>query len=160
MASLTQKTLLGISGTRGKLQFTLRMAPLIDIIFLLLIFFFISATFRPEENFLPIKLSRSQASMPILARAEPLGIYIFATEKGCSVEIAKLQSVAINDISINEDLALVIQKINLTLQSQKRNSSDPIEIRCGDDVKWEHLAKIYNPLHCMGITDITFKMTR
>jgi hypothetical protein len=37
--------------------------------------------------------------------------------------------------------------------------SDPIELRCGDEVRWDDLVKIYNVLQAGGISDITFQMT-
>ena len=45
------------------------------------------------------------------------------------------------------------------LLEQKRYASDPVEIVCAAKVKWENLAKIYNVLYGMGLTDITFQMT-
>ena len=160
MSTLTQKRFLSISLAKRKSQFAIRMAPLIDIIFLLLIFFLVSANFRPQENFLPIKLSSPQQSQRTLAKPEPLEIYIFATEKGCDVRITKLHSVLINEGSINDDLVVLIEKIRLALETQKRKPDDPVEIICSDDVKWEHLTKIYNLFHGSGMTDITFRMTR
>jgi len=41
-------------------------------------------------------------------------------------------------------------------ESQKRTADDPIEIRCDDDLKWDHLVKIYNILYGMGAGNITF----
>jgi hypothetical protein len=50
-------------------------------------------------------------------------------------------------------------KMNECMLAQKRFAGDPVEIICGPDVKWEHLARIYNLFFGAGLTDITFRMT-
>ena len=41
---------------------------------------------------------------------------------------------------------------------QKRVAADPVEVICEPDVKWEHLARIYNVFFGAGLTNITFRM--
>jgi hypothetical protein len=52
-----------------------------------------------------------------------------------------------------------MEKTRQCLLEQKRYASDPVEIICASEVKWEYLAKIYNIFIGMGFTDITFRMT-
>ena len=136
----------------------LRMAPMIDIIFLLLIFFLVSAKWRPEENFLPLTLSAAQAREQALVKPEPLSIYIFPTQTGCRVQIGQLRTVRIENENIDANLAALMEEIDKCLAAQKRFAADPIEIICDAEVKWEHLAKIYNVFYGAGLTDITFQM--
>ena len=60
---------------------------------------------------------------------------------------------------MEKNLAELIDKINSTLTIQKRYSSDPIEIVCDPNVKWEYLANIYNSFYGAGLSDITFQIT-
>jgi biopolymer transport protein ExbD len=145
------------SGRRGGL--TLRMAPMIDMIFLLLIFFLVAAKWRPQEDFLPLRLPAAEAQPSGVGRPEPLIIHIFAAETGCQVRIGQLQTVQINNKNIEADLPVLIDGIKQCMLAQKRFTSDPIEIICEPQVKWEHLAKIYNTLFGAGLIDITFAMT-
>ena len=142
-----------------KRGFSLRMAPMIDMIFLLLIFFLVTAKWRPKENFLPLQLPTAGATEAHIGKAEPLIIYIFGADQGCLVQIGQLYSVKIKNEDIETALAGLMEKIKSTMAGQKRYVSDPIEIVCGPDVKWEHLAKIYNLFFGAGLTDITFRMT-
>jgi len=142
-----------------KRGFSLRMAPMIDMIFLLLIFFLVTAKWRPKENFLPFQLPTAQGSEAHIGKAEPLIIYIWGADKNYRVQIGQLYSVKIKNENIEADLAGLMEKIKSTLVTQKRYVSDPIEIICDQDVKWEHLAKIYNLFFGAGLTDITFRMT-
>jgi biopolymer transport protein ExbD len=145
--------------TGRKRPFTLRMAPMIDMIFLLLIFFLVAAKWRPQEDFLPLQLPSAQAQNQRIGKLEPLVIHIFAAETGCQVQIAGLTTVLIDDETIEADLVALMEKMQECLTEQKRYASDPIEITCAPEVRWEHLAKIYNMFFGAGLTDITFTMT-
>ena len=145
------------SGRRSR--FTLRMAPMIDMIFLLLIFFIVAGKWRPQEDFLPFEMPAAQAGYHQFGRPEPLMIHIFATQTGCQVQIGQLHTVQVEDKTIVADLTVLMGKIQQTLLDQKRFAIDPIEIVCAPEVKWDHLAKIYNLLYGAGLTDITFEMT-
>ncbi len=154
-----QSNILGPLNRNRRSSFTLRMAPMIDIIFLLLIFFFVAAKWRPTEEFLPFQLSAAQAQNPAIGKPEPLIIYISATQTGCEVQIGRLQTVRIENESIEENLAALMEEMKNCLLAQKRLATDPIEIVCAPDIRWDHLAKIYNLFFGAGLTDIAFRMT-
>ena len=145
--------------THRRRPFTLRMAPMIDMIFLLLIFFLVAAKWRPQEDFLPLRLSVAQAAERRIGKPEPLIIRIWPTQSGCLVEIGGLHTVRIENENVEADLAVLMGKMRDCLLSQKRFANDPIEIICGPEVKWDHLAKMYNMFYGAGLTDITFAMT-
>ncbi|MBA7659138.1 hypothetical protein ES703_67103 [subsurface metagenome] len=137
----------------------MRMAPMIDMVFLLLIFFLVAAKWRPQEDFLPFQLPLAQAQEQRIGKPEPLMIHIFATESGCQVQIGQSDAVQIEKQTIEANLAVLMEKMKSSLLAQKRFATDPIEIICEPEVKWEHLAKIYNTFFGAGLTDITFRMT-
>ena len=139
-------------------QSGLRMTPMIDMIFLLLIFFFVASHWRPLENFLPLKIPSASASENF-GRPEPLVIYIYAKENGCDVKIANSEKISIANESIEKDIAGLMNGIKTILTSQKRFANDPVEIICEPKVKWDYLAKIYSAFYGFGISDITFTMT-
>jgi biopolymer transport protein ExbD len=137
----------------------LRMAPMIDIIFLLLIFFLVAAKWRPKEDFLPLQLATAGQSDAPVARPEPLLIQINQTGTNCRVQIGSSSTVEIPSQNPEAGLAEMMTKTRQCLLDQKRYASDPIEIICAPDVKWQNLARIYNVLVGMGLSDITFRMT-
>ena len=139
--------------------FTLRMAPMIDMVFLLLIFFLVAAKWRPQEDFLPFQLPLAQAHEQRIGKLEPLIIHISATESGCHVRIGQFDAVQIENQTIEANLAVLMEQIEKCLLAQKRFATDPIEIVCAPEVKWEYLTKIYNMFFGAGLTDITFRMT-
>lgn len=139
--------------------FGLRMTPMIDVIFLLLIFFVLTAKFRRPEDFLSLQLAGADTAVRKFAVIEPLILSISATASGCEVKISNCRAVPIAGLVPQEGLAVFSDRLREVLSSQKRVASDPIEISCSEDVQWDYLVKIYNVLHAMGINDITFNMT-
>ncbi|MHC4361958.1 MAG: ExbD/TolR family protein [Planctomycetota bacterium] len=154
-----QQTILRRLSTGRRQYLTLRMAPMIDMVFLLLIFFLVAAKWRPAEDFLPFQLGTAQARPTGLVKPEPLIIQITATQTGCQVRIGNLSTVRITNQTTETDLANLMQETEKCLLAQKRFATDPIEIVCDPELRWEHLAKIYNILYGAGLTDITFRMT-
>ena len=144
---------------RRRRRFGLRMTPMIDVIFLLLTFFVLTAKFRTPEQFLPIHLAAAGAAVEHFGPIEPLIISISGAEGGCLVEIGGLASVQVEGERYAEGLVDFAGKLRNVLSIQKRTASDPIELRCGEQVRWDELVKIYNVLQAAGISDITFQMT-
>ena len=137
----------------------LRMTPMIDVIFLLLIFFVLTAKFRTPEQFLPIHLPASDSQIESFNVIDPLQINISATKSGCVARIGNTENILIENITVDTGLAGFASKLVDTLNVQKRTHADPIEITCADEVKWDHLVKIYDSLAAMGLNNITFTMT-
>jgi len=139
----------------------LRIAPMIDLIFLLLIFFILAVRWRPQENFLPLQLPVANAGTAIqpTVKPEPLSIQITPTNAGCRVQIGASYAVNIPSQNPEQGLASLMEQTRQCLLEQKRYATDPVEIICAGKVKWENLARIYNVLYGMGLTDITFQMT-
>jgi biopolymer transport protein ExbD len=156
------KILGSLNGSRRN-TIGLRIAPMIDMIFLLLIFFLVAARWKPKEDFLPLQLPVANAQLTTsVGRPEPLAIQITAasgSEAGCQVQISSSHAIIISSQNPEQGLAFMMEATKQCLLEQKRYASDPVEIICAPDVKWEYIAKIYNVLVGMGLKDITFQMT-
>ena len=137
----------------------INMAPLIDMIFLLLIFFLVTARWRPQEDFLPFQLPAVQATDTRVGLPEPLDVHIFAASSGCRVEVGRAHVVEISDNDIDAGLAVLAEKMESCLEAQRRFADDPIEVAFDGEVRWEHVTRIYNLFFGIGLTDITFRMT-
>jgi biopolymer transport protein ExbD len=148
----------GFVRKRKHRRFNLRMTPMIDVIFLLLIFFVLTARFREPEGFLGGFLPDDKSEVNTGRVIEPLTLYISDTEGGRKVEIGPGESVFIYEGKVDEGLADFANKLGEVLAAQKRTSADAMEIECDDDVEWDYLVKIYNVLTAMGVEDITFDM--
>jgi len=143
---------------RRTAPFNLRLAPLIDIIFLLLIFFFVTCQFRPLEQFLPLAFASAAGPASVLS-AEPLVLNISSAPSGCRITLSSEESLTISAATAEQDLASFAVEIRRILGRQKRTCSDPIELAFEPTVKWDYVAKIYNALYGLGASDITFRLT-
>jgi biopolymer transport protein ExbD len=140
----------------------LRIAPMIDMIFLLLIFFLVAAKWSPQEDFLPLQLPVASAATTVqqTIKPEPLIIQITQTNIGCRVQICSSRVIDIPSQNPEQGLASLMEQTKQCLLQQKRYASDPVEIVCDPKVNWENLTRIYNVLYGIGLTDITFQMTK
>lgn len=141
-----------------KRVFALRMAPMIDIIFLLLIFFLVAAKWRPQEDFLPFSLPSGERVGSSSVKPEALVVYISSVGGGCSVEVGG-EVVTIENMETGADMSKLGDAMSRCLLAQKRYASDPVEIVCDGGVRSEDWIKIYNMFYGAGLTDITFAMT-
>lgn len=71
--SIHQEIFARVFGNR-KRGLSIRMVPMIDMIFLLLIFFLVAAKFRPEEDFLPLQMPAAAGEQQRTGKPEPLVI--------------------------------------------------------------------------------------
>ena len=146
----------GFLRRRKQRRHNLRMTPMIDVIFLLLIFFVLTARFRIPEQFLGSILPDNKQNEQRADVIEPLVLYIGGTDTGCEIQIGTVEKVVIQDEARDEGIAAFANKLADVLAAQKRTANDPMEIECDDDVEWDYLVKIYNVLYAMGIEDVTF----
>ena len=145
---------------RNRTRCGLRMTAMIDVIFLLLAFFVLTAKFRAPEQFLPAALSSAGAAAQRTGIVEPLAITIGAEAGGCVIVLSDTAATGIDSANPEAGLAVFADRLQAVLLSQHRTTADPVEILCDDQVQWDHLIKIYNILYAMGINDITFGASR
>ncbi len=146
-------------GINGKKEYsTLRMAPLIDMIFLLLIFFLVAAKWRPQENFLPLQLPIYQTSAVNRVKPTAFSITLEPNQSGFSVRLLD-QKIIVSEQNLETDLAAFVDEFQQLLVRQKRNLHDPVRIYCHEKLKWDYVAKVYNLLYRLGLSDITLMMT-
>lgn len=137
----------------------LRMTPMIDVIFLLLAFFVITARFREPEGFLPVQLP-SPDSVPAAGRiVEPLIVEISGHERGCLAELSGGQTIVLTEAMPEKGLAALAAALDRVCRAQQRTSEDPIELICHNEVTWDFVVKIYEIVQAMGARNITFVTT-
>ncbi|MDO8303240.1 MAG: biopolymer transporter ExbD [Sedimentisphaerales bacterium] len=152
-------TVSGVFKQDRPFDFGFRMLPMIDMLFLLLIFFLLTMQFRPVESYLPFQLPGESGAAAQIGKAEPLTLNLTARDNGCRIQIGHTKAISIDANSIDTDLTAVANRIMAVIKEQKRTAADPVEFVCDRGVEWQYIAKLYNILFGMGIKDITFRMT-
>lgn len=144
--------------SKGTGKVALRMAPLIDVIFLLLIFFLVSACWNESENFLPLEIDAAKAGDVGAGVVSPLVIRIGAVDEGCVVLVEGHEIGMVGEQSGEVEFAEILENVRKLLLRRNRRAGDPVEIDCDLDVRWSELARVYNVLYGSGLRDITFQM--
>jgi biopolymer transport protein ExbD len=155
---ISQSVLSRLIQTRRR-SYSLRMMPMIDVIFLLLIFFLVTAKFRPKEDFLPVTLPSASQS-DTLKLIEPLLIELSSNENGFAVVVGGYGELFVADAELETGLVGLERMLMDVFESQNRTVEDPVELNCSDNLKWQHLALVYNMLYGLGISDITFPLSQ
>lgn len=136
----------------------LQMAPMIDVIFLLLTFFVLTARFRLPEAFVPLALSSPDSSIRV-QMVEPLILHLTSAGEECLAEVAARKKVILSGESPETGLAVLAETVEQLCRSQQRRAEDPVELICSDEVQWDYVVKVYDLLRVLGLEQITFVMT-
>jgi len=145
------------SRRRGRVRMQLSIVPLIDVVFLLLVFFLLTASFRPQEGFLPTRLPQ-QSSTAEPSELEPVPIQVVTMPNGdCQVQIGSLKPVLISAEASAEGFSLVKDTMyNYIFVQQGRTTENPIKLIPTVQTKWDHVVKTYHCLWQLSLTKVIF----
>jgi len=113
---------------------TLDMTPLVDVVFLLLIFFLVTSVFKKDELALILNLPSSKEGSKIIDKKELI------------VELSK------DEIAINKDI-LTFKEVDTKLATVK-DKERPIVVRIDKDVKYERIIKLFDLLEKYGLHNL------
>ncbi len=137
-----------------RLPIGLRMTPMIDVIFLLLTFFVLTAKFQEPEQLLPVFVGKT-GPQTVAARENPLKIYIEVRPEGYRLRVENRPEIMLDDQNPQEALLVLAQKVQETIEN---TGPVPIELYCQDAVAWDIVVKVYDVLYALGADAITFRV--
>ena len=124
---------------KGTALSSLSMTPLIDIVFLLLIFFLVTTRFSEEDHELEVMLPTASEAKPLIEK--PKEIFINIDEQGAffvgkkAVDLAKMEAL-LASADINNPMG------------------QTVVIRADKRCKWDNVVAAINACHRAGIHDI------
>jgi biopolymer transport protein ExbD len=135
----------------------LLMVPLIDIVFLLLVFFLVTASFRAREGFLPAELPR-QSSASRQMELEPLAVQLYSlSEDSCRIQIGMEEPFVVSaGPAEGGGFSLLSREISTVLSRQGRNPDDPVKLIPARGTKWDHVVKAYDAMWQLNLNNIIF----
>ena len=140
---------------RKPLSLQIRMVSMIDVVFLLLIYFLLTSNFRAKEGYLPIALPQENQSTTATLLVEPLIITVHSiTESQCEVSMGPEITITATD-----SFAEMATVLNDLLILQGRAISDPIKLMPAPQSQWHHVVKAYDALWQNNMTNIIFSIT-
>jgi len=134
------------------------MTAMIDVIFLLLTFFVLTAKFKSDESYLDIQMpvpsvqSSAAVSGAVAVKIKPAG-------NGCRIQIDDGSELLIEMPQLEEGLQAAGQAY---LEARGRRSPEfasQVEIFCDELTQWDAVVKVYDVLYRMGARQITFVHT-
>ena len=129
-------------------QTELKMTPIIDVIFLLLVFFVCTANFYPPEKVLPMDTSLPGNIETAAANPDPVNLDIVLIK--IIFEDKPLWQIEGNQCSS-------LHEVHNILQLLKNEKADiPVIIESADDVPMEDVIDVYDVCRRVGLTDIQF----
>jgi biopolymer transport protein ExbD len=135
---------------RKKFTFELRMTAMIDVIFLLLIFFVCTANFRPSESLMTTDLSLpgNVDSSAALVIPDPLNI---------DVAIIRITFNGAPQWQLAGNELKSIQQLRALLNELRQIQQDlPVVIDSDPNVPMEHVIDVYDACRAAGLTKIQF----
>jgi len=145
-----------LSRRRVKKKIELRMVAMIDVVFLLLIFFLLTANFRSKEGFLPAELPR-QVSSAAMTEIEPLSLKLDSQPDGsCRIGIGRDEFLSIRADHINDDFLHLRERLVAVLKSQQRYDTDPIKLMPTVGTSWDLVVRTYDVLWQLNLNNIIF----
>ena len=134
----------------------LQMVSMIDVVFLLLVFFLLTANFRSREGFLPAELPR-RITRAELAVIEPLELVIATLANGqCQVSVAGEGGFVFRSDSNGGGFAQLLEQLQQTLATQKRYAEDPIKLRPLTHTRWDHVVQTYDVIRQLDLQNVIF----
>lgn len=126
------------------------LAPMIDVTFLLLIFFLVTTTFERAEGILSSELPATDASAatplpisPIVVRLTPDGV------TGCTILVDGLDF-------IPEDFAQLVDVLKSVQRQPGFDVQTPVVIVAEQNVRWDHVVECWNAALRAGCKRIAF----
>ena len=148
------QTVLSGFGRHRRISMGLRMTPMIDVIFLLLTFFLLTAKFQDTEQLLPVFVGNTTPE-PVMANDTPLAVYVQTGPDGYRLSVADHPSIPLDAQRPQQALLLLAREVQQSLQAM---GAVPIEVYYDDAVSWDVVVKVYDVLYTMGTENITFRI--
>lgn len=142
---------------RDRVRMQMSIVPLIDVVFLLLVFFLLTASFRPQEGFLPTRLPQQSATAEP-SELEPVPIRVTTMPNGdCQVQIGSLEPMLISAEATAEGFSQVRDAMyHYVFVQQGRTTENPIKLIPTVQTKWDHVVKTYHCLWQLNLTKVIF----
>jgi len=137
-----------------RISMGLRMTPMIDVIFLLLTFFVLTAKFQDPEQLLPVFVGHT-SPQTTAANDIPLAVYVRTDTDGYRLSVSNLPPIILADETPNAALLTLAEHIRQTLEA---TGPAPIEVYYDDAVSWDVVVKVYDVLYALGSENITFRI--
>jgi|TARA_B110000196_G_scaffold284421_1_gene266935 biopolymer transport protein ExbD len=150
-------SLLARARTRRATEVGLHIAPLIDVVFLLLMYFMVATDFSPAEEVFRLELPPATVGIadPLDILDEPLRVHLAAA--GSSGTLARLTLDGPWSVTGSPDGLRDFLEASITPQGSLFLPDHPIIIVPTGQVAWSHVVETFNAAVAAGCTNVTLE---
>jgi biopolymer transport protein ExbD len=150
-------SLLSRSRRRKSADVGLQIAPLIDVVFLLLMYFMVATDFSPAEEVIRLELPPASAGVadPLDILDEPLRVHLAAA--GSSGGLMRLTVDGPWNVTGSADGLRVFLESSITPNGNLFMPDHPIIIVPSGQVEWWHVVDTFNAAVAGGCTNVTLE---
>lgn len=132
---------------------TLNLAPMVDVVFLLLIFFISTTTFKQAEGILPSRLPKQGGLASAVAPPiTPIVVHVLQTGPGPTDYAIRVENFVNAPPTFNE-LASFLKEIQA---NPGFDETTPVVIQAANEVLWDHVVGCWNAAVRAGCRRISF----
>ena len=154
ISSFHQTVMTGFIGRKRRLSMGLRMTPMIDVIFLLLTFFVMTAKFQEPEQLLPVIVGKTTLQTAVV-QDTLLKVFVEPSPSGCLLRVQNRPVIKLSDENPHESLLVLARKVRQELEA---TGPVPVELYYDDAISWDIVVKVYDVLYALGLQNITFRI--
>ena len=121
-------------------MFTVHLAPMIDVTFLLLIFFLVTTTFERAEGILASKLPEARGAPAVALPVSPIIVRLTQTGPGYddyAIRVDRFQDVPVDSKELRHRLVQIQELPGFDRQT-------PVVIVAENEVRWDHVVSCWN----------------
>ncbi len=137
---------------RARGPLTLNLAPMIDVTFLLLIFFSVTTTFKRAEGFLSAHLPKDQGRPTVALPVSPIVVRVDQFGKGPGDYRLRVDNF-LNAPATFDELAAFLENVQ---GNPGFSAATPVVIAADPDVAWDHVVNSWNAAVRAGCKNISF----
>jgi biopolymer transport protein ExbD len=133
----------------------LRMTAMIDVIFLLLTFFVLTARFKQPESHLNVILPKPAVGAAQAVAEKPMSIRLEVVDSQCTVLLPQAGRIVLRPDTMDVNLSELSRRLAGIFPSYDI-AGQGVEFYCGDAVQWDYVVKVYDVLYRAGAAKIIF----
>ena len=136
----------------SRVSIAVNLAPMIDVSFLLLIFFLVTTTFERAEGVLASKLPKDTGMPAVALPISPIVVRLSQVgpgENDYTINVDNFKNVPTGFVELGRYLRQIQNKPGFDAET-------PVVIVAGDDVRWDHVVGAWNAAVSAGCRNIAF----
>jgi biopolymer transport protein ExbD len=136
----------------GGVPIAVHFAPMIDVTFLLLIFFLVTTSFERAEGILASQMPRDSGAPTVALPLSPIVVRLVQTGAGhddFSIGIDQVERTPRSFAELTDTLRAIHERPAFDTET-------PVVIVAGDDVRWDHVVGYWNAALRAGCERIAF----